>query len=204
METLTLTRAVHHQDRLHKRHSARKPTPLDSVTTSILPSDAMTDPSLNRTTIPYRQSGRKSVSPDSREPQVGFEFLNFGHPSDAKASRARKTVRSHVTRQQHQREQIAAAAARRSRSVPQSPELSRTHGLPARLVHTISDPSTLQPGAERPALRLAISSPEPSPSTVYSASASPTKSPYARVDPWELYPHEWHSSINFLLDYCKC
>ncbi|KAK4895059.1 hypothetical protein LTR49_028323 [Elasticomyces elasticus] len=48
---------------------------------------------------------KASPPQDTPRAQIDFPFLNFSHPSDAKASNARKTVRSHVTKQQHQKKQ---------------------------------------------------------------------------------------------------
>jgi len=132
---------------------------------------------------------------------VDFEFLNFSHPSDAKASRARRTVRSHVTRQQHHKEHLAAA--RRSQSVPQvevSSTSSQQTGLP-RLETRSSYPSQ---SFERSAHF--ISQSDRSPSTV-STSASPHQqspvAPLSRIDLLEVFPREWNSSIHTVLEHCK-
>lgn len=133
--------------------------------------------------------GSKASSPTEQKSQIDFQFLNFSHPSEAKASRARKTVRSHVTRQQHQREH-AAAAARRAKSAPQSdPEQEES---PGRIQHAATFPSN------RPTLELPT---RPGPSTAgsdaSSQSPSPTGSPMKydperRINPYEVYPSEWH------------
>ena len=134
-------------------------------------------------------SGSKAPSPTEQKSQIDFQFLNFSHPSEAKASRARKTVRSHVTRQQHQREH-AAAAARRAKSVSQSdPEQEEP---PGRIHHAATFPSN------RPTLELPT---RPGASTAgsdaSSQSPSPTGSPMVydperRINPYEVYPSEWH------------
>jgi hypothetical protein len=138
-------------------------------------------------------TGSKASSPAEQKSQIDFQFLNFSHPSEAKASRARKTVRSHVTRQQHQREH-AAAAARRAKSFPQPEDERELDEHPPLRTHAATFP------ANRPTLELpsgpsqSISSPEAS-----SQSPSPIGSPsypFERgIDPKELYPLEWHPYI---------
>ncbi|TKA25889.1 hypothetical protein B0A50_05644 [Salinomyces thailandicus] len=141
------------------------------------------------TTRSETSSGSKPSSPsDTPKAQIDFQFLNFSHPSDAKASRARRTVRSHVTRQQHAREQQQRAQSYHGKpSEPtQVPESSRRHAvtLPS------ERPSTLElPGRSKGDLPLA-SSPETS-SQSPSPIPSPTYPPENRVDPADVYPETW-------------
>lgn len=134
-------------------------------------------------------SGSKASSPSEQKSQIDFQFLNFSHPSEAKESRARRTVRSHVTRQQHQREH-AAAAARRAKSAPQVD--NEEEESPGPVAHAATFPSN------RPTLELPT---RPGPSTAgsdaSSQSPSPTGSPSVyrpeqRINPYEIYPSEWH------------
>ncbi|PNS17871.1 Protein EFR3 [Sphaceloma murrayae] len=146
---------------------------------------------------------RARASPDRpSSQQIDFEFLNFSHPSEAKASRARRTVRSHVTRQQHHREQ-QAAAARRTRSFPQStsPAISRPPRL--RTSQTIAIPDhTIDPNI--PSLRTSKSAPS---SSVASSAPSPLGSPSDSVtgsmnlDPYEVYPPSWQPYISAVFDH---
>ncbi|PSK43734.1 Kinesin-like protein unc-104 [Elsinoe australis] len=147
----------------------------------------------------------KAASPERPPSQhIDFEFLNFSHPSEAKASRARRTVRSHVTRQQHQREQQAAAAARRTRSFPQGSDPDAARRPPRlRTHHTISVPDEV-PKVDISPLRSSRSEPS---SSVASTAPSPLQSPSgslsgsAQLDPYDLYPPEWHSSISIVIDH---
>ncbi|EMC91118.1 hypothetical protein BAUCODRAFT_315415 [Baudoinia panamericana UAMH 10762] len=147
-------------------------------------------------------SGSKPSTPgEPTRNQIDFQFLNFSHPSDAKASRARRTVRSHVTRQQHQREQ-RLQQERRARSYQgpstetDAPPLQRAHAE----IFPLQRPTILElpsPTATRPPL---ASSPEAS-----SASPSPTTSPTdpfeRRIEPSEVYPEEWLPSVPRVMDY---
>ena len=153
--------------------------------------------------------GSKASSPTEQKSQIDFQFLNFSHPSDAKASRARRTVRSHVTRQQHQREH-AAAAARRAKSFPQ-PEVEQEE-LPApRATHAATFPSN-RPTLELPT-RPGPAGPAASSSDASSQSPSPTGSPMhpfeRRIDPSDVYPEEWHPylpriMVRSLVKSCSC
>lgn len=144
------------------------------------------------------QPGSKASSPtEQTKSQIDFQFLNFSHPSDAKGSRARRTVRSHVTKQQHQKEH-AAAAARRAKSFPQPDGPPESDGLPAPRPHAATFPS------DRPTINL----PERSSSTVnqdeiLSPSPSPTgSSPISsdqQLDPREVYPEDWHPYLPKIL-----
>ena len=136
--------------------------------------------------------GSKASSPvDPPKSQIDFQFLNFSHPSDAKGSRARRTVRSHVTRQQHQKEH-AAAAARRAKTfpqldaepdeLPQSSSHVTTHQLERAMTLELPRRSqTIASSAET-----STSSPSPSPTR------SPLYRPEGHIDPSDVYPEEWH------------
>jgi hypothetical protein len=139
--------------------------------------------------------GSKAPSPTEQKSQIDFQFLNFTHPSEAKASRARRTVRSHVTRQQHQREH-AAAAARRAKSVPQ-PDVESDQG-PSPIVHAATFPPN------RPTLELPTRpGPTLTASDASSQSPSPTGSPNSRsenrIDPYEVYPQDWHPYLQSIM-----
>ena len=139
-------------------------------------------------------SGSKASSPTEQKSQVDFQFLNFSHPSEAKESRARRTVRSHVTRQQHQREH-AAAAARRAQSASQIDTEQEQSPGPS-IVHAATFPPN------RPTLELPS---RPGPSTAGSDTSSQSPSPEGspltyrpaqQINPYELYPTEWHPYLS--------
>ena len=140
-------------------------------------------------------SGSKASSPkEGQKPQIDFQFLNFTHPSEAKGSRARRTVRSHVTRQQHQKEH-AAAAARRAKSFPQAD--TEPDDLPSGPTHASTfppeRPTTLQlPTSSAIAASSASSSQSPSPT----GPSSPMYQPTTRINPSDVYPEEWHPYIS--------
>ena len=139
---------------------------------------------------------------DRQPTQVNFEFLNFSHPSEAKASGARRTVRSHVTRQQHQREQ-QAAAARKSKSSSQSAEASSSATRPSVLPVQQTSPGRLSPGASP----YHHTSSSEAASSVASTSGSPLHSPVhppaVQIHPFDVYPVQWHSSIPVVVEHCK-
>lgn len=146
-------------------------------------------------------TGSKASSPtDQSKSQIDFQFLNFSHPSDAKGSRARRTVRSHVTKQQHQKEH-AAAAARRAKSYPQpdSPP-EPDEDLPAPRKHAATFP-TNRPTLDLPERLATVSSGETS-----SPSPSPTgSSPRTtdqQIDPRDVYPADWHPYLPKILVNC--
>ncbi|KAF2863567.1 hypothetical protein K470DRAFT_210331 [Piedraia hortae CBS 480.64] len=107
---------------------------------------------------------------------MDYQFLNFTHPSDAKAQVARRTVRSHVTRQQHQKEQALQAARRASSrqnqvsepQPPPPPPVTQEAPLDARLWGTA--PESREADGMRP-------------------------QSYQQINPFQLYPREWHQSI---------
>lgn len=134
-------------------------------------------------------AGSKPSSPsEQQKSQIDFQFLNFSHPSDAKASRARRTVRSHVTRQQHAREQQHRAQSYHGQaSEPaQVPESSRRHAvtMPSQRPTTLELPESSRMNFPL-ALSLEDSSPSPSPLV------SPSYSPGDRVDAADVYPEAW-------------
>lgn len=144
----------------------------------------------------YPSPGSATSPPESPKNQIDFQFLNFSHPSDAKASRARKTVRSHVTRQQHAREHERQAVRKAesyqgTSSEPQQPPTStRRHAD----TFPTERPTTNELLGTTGLIAPLTSSPEAS-----SPSPSPTASPnylsQRRIDPTEIYPEEWHLYI---------
>ena len=173
------------------------PQPADlrpaAVTLTLVPSllvwgDSMPDDS--PTTAASPQS-------DQQRSQIDFQFLNFSHPSEAKASRARRTVRSHVTRQQHQREH-AAAAARRARSFPQpSDQHTDESALEPGHANTFPPPRPTSYDVAGGSSSTLTSSPEVSPSP--SPMPSPPYMPEGRVDPADIYPEQWQPYITPIL-----
>jgi hypothetical protein len=145
-------------------------------------------------TIPWimatdRVPGSKASSPTEQKNQTDYQFLNFTHPSEAKASGARKTVRSHVTRQQHQREH-AQAAARRAKSFPQPEDVETKDEPPPSRPHAATFP------ANRPALEVPSSSTQSTSSPEGSSqSPSPSNSPMhgeqRAVSIADYYPQDW-------------
>lgn len=82
----------------------------------------------SRSHTPAGRRASASVSPvDQLKPQIDFQFLNFSHPSEAKTGKTRKAVRSHVTKQQHQRENAAAAARRAKATIEEKSLTIRPH-----------------------------------------------------------------------------
>lgn len=143
-----------------------------------------------------QDSGSKANTPTEQK-NLDFEFLNFSHPSQAKGSRARKTVRSHVTKQQHQKEH-AAAAARRAKSYPQPDGETSGDSPPAMRAHAATFPPN------RPTLELpSRSGPIASGSEQSSQSPSPLNSPSSatdrQIDLYDLYPEEWHQSLPIVM-----
>ncbi|KAJ8604676.1 hypothetical protein MRB53_041708 [Persea americana] len=147
---------------------------------------------------------RTSISPidSSKPPQIDFHFLNFTHPSEAKTGKTRKAVRSHVTKQQHQRESAAAAAVKKARSGQLSPEIDDLDRLNIQQRSQITSDSPSRQSSLK--LQLPSSSqsesPEASPLSI-SPTASPLQTPHARVDPLEIYPEEWHPYIPRIMDH---
>lgn len=135
--------------------------------------------------------GSKTSSPTEpqNKAQIDFQFLNFSHPSEAKASGTRKAVRSHVTRQQHQREH-AAAAARRAKTFPQADAEVEEAAVQPVATSPFERPVRLElPGR---GVGTASSTEGSSPSPTPSGSASPMYRSETQIDPSDIYPDEWH------------
>jgi len=141
---------------------------------------------------------------DRQPTQVNFEFLNFSHPSEAKASGARRTVRSHVTRQQHQREQQAAAARKTKTSSQSSAEASSATRPSILPTQGTSSPGRMSPSGASPHHQTSSSE---ATSSVASTSGSPLQSPLrqppVQIHPFDVYPVQWHSSIPVVVEHCK-
>ncbi|KAK0882159.1 hypothetical protein LTR87_004114 [Friedmanniomyces endolithicus] len=156
------------------------------------PVTGRTEPSSTRQAPPPQEAPRS---------QIDFQFLNFSHPSDAKASNARKAVRSHVTKQQHQKEQ-KLQQERRAKSL-QGTSSEPGQRLPLRRAHAGSFPPERPASIDLPILpiqrsaggSLASSPGALSASSSGSPAASPTRPLERRIDPSELYPEAWHSYI---------
>lgn len=147
-------------------------------------------------------SSKASSPPETSTNQIDFQFLNFSHPSDAKASRARRAVRSHVTRQQHQREHALQAARRAQSHQEPSSEVEPLNPREHARTFQPARPTTLEiPGGSTDEAQ-STSSPEAS-SASPSPSTSPTYDSHRRVDPAELYPQDWHPYIPQILDYYR-
>lgn len=138
--------------------------------------------------------GSKASSP-VETPKVSWEFLNFSHPNQQRQIEHRKKVRSHVTKQQHQREQ-ALTAARRTNSYQPTTD---TEELPPQRAHASTTPSNrpnlaeISAGRQQPMLdQTNAKSPSPSPSPT-------TNSPEIRADLNDLYPEEWHPYVPRIL-----
>ncbi|KAK0275687.1 hypothetical protein LTR35_010957 [Friedmanniomyces endolithicus] len=157
----------------------------------------------NYPSTPARQAPPPQEAPRS---QIDFQFLNFSHPSDAKASNARKAVRSHVTKQQHQKEQ-KLQQERRAKSFPGTPS-EPDQRLPLRRAHAGSFPPERPASIDLPILSvqrsaggsLASSPGALSASSSGSPTASPTRPLERRIDPSELYQEAWHPYIPRIMD----
>ena len=137
--------------------------------------------------------GSKESSPKEapNKSQIDFQFLNFSHPSEAKASGTRKAVRSHVTKQQHQREH-AAAAARRAKSSSRAETDPDDAGAQAteRSMTTESQSRSIVT-----ATRTESSSPSSTPSGATSAMYRSEN----QLNPSDIYPEEWHPYLPHIL-----
>lgn len=144
----------------------------------------------------YIVQGSKASSP-IETPRVDFQFLNFSHPSEAKTSQHRKQVRSHVTKQQHQREQ-ALSAARRAQSFQAEESFDRS---PVQQSHAATSPSEQPASAELPG---GSGSKPGSPKSLSQASSPGTPSTanspsQSSVDPISLYPEQWQPYVPRIL-----
>lgn len=134
------------------------------------------------------------VSPGPSEPAMSFQFVNLTDPSDTKDQKVRRTIRSHVTKQQHQRaEQLAAA--RRSNSDPQLLGTSSAQIAQGR-AHAASYPSSRPVTSDRQSPVSPASS-----SDVSSFSSTPQ---YPMIDVSQVYPAQWLPYLNQILENCKC
>lgn len=120
------------------------------------------------------------------------------HPSEAKDKKARRTVRSHVTRQQHQKEQLAAAV-RRSNSMPQSVEVDQ-QPKPEGRAHAASFPLITRPDH---GLLVGLRSPVSTESNSPQDSAVSSPLSLVSLEPGKLYPPHWLPYINVVLDHCE-
>lgn len=153
--------------------------------------------------VPVVGSQASSPREETAKNQIDFQFLNFSHPGDAKASSARKAVRSHVTKQQHAKEQRLQQERRtqsyQGKILESEPQAATTQPRPHAETSPPARPTTLEmlTRAARPSLSLK-SSPESS-STSRSPSASPTSPPQQILDYTELYPPDWVPYVHPLL-----
>jgi len=139
-------------------------------------------------------AGSKASSPTEQKNQTDYQFLNFSHPSEAKDSRARKTARSHVTKQQHQREH-AAAAARRAKSFPQPEDQGDPEMAPISRGHAATFPSN-RPTLKSPASSRQVTGSPEAASQSPSTSNSPTEQ---RSDYLHHYPRQWHPYLDIVI-----
>lgn len=106
---------------------------------------------------------------------IDFRFLNFTNPADARNATIRRSVRSHVTSKQHEKQRKAAAAqARRRTEQYDDGGASSTQRPPMSRSTSIGSPET------------ETSSPDDSPTSPYPLQ------PLVRLNPLEVYPEEWH------------
>lgn len=127
---------------------------------------------------PTSDMGDDSNSPSgsrsgSQAESIDFRFLNFTNPADARNAQIRRSVRSHVTSKQHEKQRKAAAAqARRT-----------ADGYPDGVAS-----SSLRPPVSR---STSIGSPDTDTSSPDESPTSPS-SPLIRINPLEVYPEDWH------------
>lgn len=121
---------------------------------------------------------------------IDFRFLNFTNPKDAKDASTRRSVRSHVTSKQHekQRKRAAAEQARRDQ------QASSPDGLASPAIPVPDSRRTSYVESSGPS---ETSSPEDS-SPAHSASSPP---PPTRLSPLEVYPEEWHPYLRPIMDH---
>ncbi|KAM3414702.1 hypothetical protein BST61_g9860 [Cercospora zeina] len=132
-------------------------------------------------------NSKSPISPEG----VDFRFMNFSHPKEAKNAQTRRNVRSHVTSKQHEKQrQRIAEQTRQSRQNSQQP--SPTSSVQLSRTSASAETSPTHSHSE-----LEASSPEAS------APTSPSV-PAHRINPLELYPESWHSSLRPVMDhYCN-
>lgn len=133
------------------------------------------------------------VSPGSSEIPMSFQFVNLTDPSDTKDQKVRRAIRSHVTKQQHQKaEQLAAA--RRSNSDPQLLGTSSAHILQGR-AHAASYPLSRPTSSDQ-------HSPV-SPTSSSDLSSFPSTPQYPMIDVSQVYPAQWLPYLNQILENCE-
>ncbi|KAK5999915.1 hypothetical protein QM012_005003 [Aureobasidium pullulans] len=131
------------------------------------------------------------VSPGSSETPMSFQFVNLTDPSDTKDQKVRRAIRSHVTKQQHQKaEQLAAA--RRSNSDPQLLGTSSAQISQGR-AHAASYPLS------RPTSSDQHSPISPTSSSDVSSFASTPQ--YPMIDVSQVYPVQWLPYLNQILEH---
>lgn len=126
---------------------------------------------------------------------MSFQFVNLTDPSDTKDQKVRRAIRSHVTKQQHQKaEQLAAA--RRSNSDPQLLGTSSTQIQQGR-AHAASFPLS------RPATSDQQNSVSPASSSDVGISASSSTAQHPMIDVSQIYPAHWLPYLNQILENCQ-
>jgi len=124
---------------------------------------------------------------------MSFQFVNLTDPSDTKDQKVRRAIRSHVTKQQHQKaEQLAAA--RRSNSDPQllgTSSAQTSQGRAHAASYPLSRPSTSD--QKSPV----------SPTSSSDASSFSSTSQYPMIDVSQVYPAQWLPYLNQILENCK-
>ncbi|KAH0173296.1 hypothetical protein KCU67_g1347, partial [Aureobasidium melanogenum] len=131
------------------------------------------------------------VSPGSSDPPMSFQFVNLTDPSDTKDQKVRRAIRSHVTKQQHQKaEQLAAA--RRSNSDPQLLGTSSAQISQGR-AHAASYPMSRPTSSDQQSPVSPTSG-----SDVASFSSTPQ---YPMIDVSQVYPAQWLPYLNQILEH---
>ncbi|KAG9553000.1 hypothetical protein KCU79_g12308, partial [Aureobasidium melanogenum] len=131
------------------------------------------------------------VSPGSSDPPMSFQFVNLTDPSDTKDQKVRRAIRSHVTKQQHQKaEQLAAA--RRSNSDPQLLGTSSAQISQGR-AHAASYPMSRPTSSDQQSPVSPTSG-----SDVSSFSSTPQ---YPMIDVSQVYPAQWLPYLNQILEH---
>ncbi|KAH0017993.1 hypothetical protein KCU78_g7340, partial [Aureobasidium melanogenum] len=122
---------------------------------------------------------------------MSFQFVNLTDPSDTKDQKVRRAIRSHVTKQQHQKaEQLAAA--RRSNSDPQLLGTSSAQISQGR-AHAASYPMSRPTSSDQQSPVSPTSG-----SDVASFSSTPQ---YPMIDVSQVYPAQWLPYLNQILEH---
>ena len=135
-------------------------------------------------------SRKSPVSPATSESATSFQFVNLKDPSDTKEPNVRRAIRSHVTKQQHQKaEQLAAA--RRSNSDPQLTTIKSEQNVQSR-AHAASFPLSMPSisGQQSPIM----------PSGNMNIVGSSTQ--HSILDVSQIYPSEWLPYLNQTFENC--